>query len=534
MYRSPIRLAGLQPGAGFDKQALSLARKKMLAELELGDGHAIVIDGTELNRQDIARLFDELANERQLAYHIAIANDDALLHFLQTGEIHSFGPGWAENDLYDDPGFRQFVSPYFAAAMSVMFQKVVSGNAGSGMITKFLRQRSFLSVADHDAAYGKITRYFLEIKNRILLCLHRLENQEGADGIQRLAAKVTKEEVEGLCTDYDLFVLNQLPEEFDDLRYSIVDALNDICVTCDHLGSPSLAYAAIAKAATVRCDSLHELVQKNKAVVYDKMQPRAYRTNTNTAPPQKEQPLRWIGLILFIFITIARLAGSSGCRDHSYNYNNSRLYDLKENSDDFRDDGTGADMKTYHSIVGALNGVTVGQEVEIGDTPDTIITLLHKEKNGVDVLAPAWKKMSLSPVDSMPKARGARSKVLIHNKSSWPAIVLYSLDEKYYGSVYILPQSQYTLRYSAGNINADVYSGNKWSDSLTTDVRVHLGQNFSRLVTLQGGFEQHSTYIKSAANALFYRSGGDKAHQKDKIIIEDDPANGTTFWAEYN
>lgn len=544
MYRSPIRLAGLDVGADFNKQTLSLARKKMLAELELGDGHTIIVNGTELNRQDITHLFDELGNGQHLAWHIAIFNDTVLLHFLENGEIQSNGPGWAQNDIYDTPGFRNFISPYFAAAMSAMFQKSLSGSAGSGMITKFKRQRSFLSSADHETAYARLTRYFLEIKNRIMLCLHRIENRGDAEGdndygypsANTTTTEVTKTEIEALCNDYEIFVLNQMPEEFDDLRYSIVNALNDICVTCDHTKRPVLAYAAISKAAAINCESMRELVQNNKQVVYNKLQPRPQRT-TPAPQPQKEQPLRWIGLILFIFITIVRLAGTGGCSKSQQNNFYPSYSTISSSSPDpdavykLLPEASEKRMKTYRSLLVALNDLEKNIPAA-GHTPDTVIRLARKGKNGDDILAPAWQALSLPAADEAPLTNSASANVLIDNKSDWPAIAVYALDEQYFGSAYVSPHAQYNIRYNTNSVHINICSGDQWSNTVAGDVLSYITDDTTKHVRLMGGFRQHSASVKSVYNSFFYRNKAPQKTYNDAIIINNDKTYGTSFTEE--
>lgn len=544
MYRSPIRLAGLEPATSYDKQALSLAKKKMLAELELGDGHAIVVDGTELNRQDIIRLFDELGNEQRLQFHLAISNDPALAHFLETGTLPASKPySWQQNELYDTPAFRSFVSPYFAAALSAFLQKILSGQLAGNMLGLLLRQPLLLQPADHDTAYAKVTRHFLEIKNRILVCLQRIEEPEKPaedyytePGREQKPAMitVTKEEISNLCSAHDIFILNRLPEEFDDLRHTLASSFNNICVACDHAQRYQLAYAAVCKAAEINCPALQELIENNKSVVYSKLHPRTFSNPPQRRRQADDNPLRWVGIVAFAIITFIRLANLGSCNSHSsVNYQVNYPENFTEAG--FRNnDEQINNMATYRNLLAALYDVSMDSDSDT-DTDhdihyerDSATALLKGTKNGMDIFRDTWEKLGLKTTDSMPDQGSEWCDIRIRNNSAWPAVVMYALDETYFSSVYVRPHSSYKLRYQAKEIYADVYSGTNWTDTALTEVRRSLGHHFTSTEILKGKFGTHSGFIHSVQNSFFYRIP-DSSVYHDSIIIENDPAKGTKF-----
>ncbi|MEY4904292.1 MAG: hypothetical protein RLZZ292_2107, partial [Bacteroidota bacterium] len=51
-YTSPFRLLDLGAGATLDKSVLNLAKKKILAELDLSSSQTIVLAGQEMTKND--------------------------------------------------------------------------------------------------------------------------------------------------------------------------------------------------------------------------------------------------------------------------------------------------------------------------------------------------------------------------------------------------------------------------------------------------------------------------------------------------
>ncbi len=116
-YLSPFHFIEL-PGSGQpDKKAILLARKKMLAELELNDGHGIVINGKEVSKNDIIRFFDELQQSADLSYHIAVYEDKVLLKLLEYNILEN-KEWFVPNPLYTDALFIEWIGPYYATSFA--------------------------------------------------------------------------------------------------------------------------------------------------------------------------------------------------------------------------------------------------------------------------------------------------------------------------------------------------------------------------------------------------------------------------------
>jgi hypothetical protein len=111
-YLNPVSLLGTAFQAPLDPRLIQRERKKLLAELELGDGETLNLNGSSFTKNQLLEYFGELEQERIVKYHLAISEDPTLLQFLQTGTIQK-DASFKEAVIYTDPGFIEWLSPYF-------------------------------------------------------------------------------------------------------------------------------------------------------------------------------------------------------------------------------------------------------------------------------------------------------------------------------------------------------------------------------------------------------------------------------------
>ena len=115
LYLSPSSLFGEVIPQPFDKKAIQLARKKLLAEIELNDGNDLQIRGRSYGKNDIINYFEDLLQDHVLEYHTAISQDKVLLVFLEEAAIQP-GEHFAKNPLYTDPLFIRWISASFTGS----------------------------------------------------------------------------------------------------------------------------------------------------------------------------------------------------------------------------------------------------------------------------------------------------------------------------------------------------------------------------------------------------------------------------------
>jgi hypothetical protein len=130
-YRNPLALLEKMNGAGIDSTdtaAVSLLRKKILAELELTADKVLAINGEGFSKNDLLLFFDRLKNKTELYFHQEITSDPVLSEFLATGIITGL---FTDKALYKDKSFLSFIAPFYeplfttAVLSSLQQQRVV-------------------------------------------------------------------------------------------------------------------------------------------------------------------------------------------------------------------------------------------------------------------------------------------------------------------------------------------------------------------------------------------------------------------------
>ena len=115
-----------------DKKSLQLQKKKLLAELELNATGEIKINDRTLSKNDILQYFETLEDETILRYHETVSKDKPLTAFLENSRLPD-DASFAQSSLYGDPGFLQWISPYFYTAFTEYVKYCLQNNDESGL-----------------------------------------------------------------------------------------------------------------------------------------------------------------------------------------------------------------------------------------------------------------------------------------------------------------------------------------------------------------------------------------------------------------
>ena len=216
-YVSPFEALGLKADDNLDKANLNLAKKRLLAELELSGMSTILRGSVELTKNDIINQFDTLAAVKNWDFHRLVAADKALLDFLQ----HKY---WIINrDLkdapqYSDAAFIKFVSPYFLFSYkSVIISYLASQNpkmlAGILKITPCL-----LTDDDHDDAWFSVESFLDGWKDNLNDMAENVKNGH----------VYSDNEVRPFYASNFIDCLNALPDDFSWFRDSYATSLYNI------------------------------------------------------------------------------------------------------------------------------------------------------------------------------------------------------------------------------------------------------------------------------------------------------------------
>jgi hypothetical protein len=284
-----------------DRRALAVQKKKLLAEIELSDRKTVEINGAELNKNDILNLFDKLANTTDLQFHQAIANDEALSHFLAEGYFDS-KEQFADNELYDDPLFIHFISPYYE---EVFTNAVLKSFYDEDVLTmQMLWANPMLMDGDHrENSYRRINRYLYEQKNKLLL----LKEQSIAD------KKATSWEFERYYSIQLIALLNQLPFEFQQFVDDYALELINTGVGIQHINL-KLAVQMLESVRQLQCD---EFIQEQNEERYQIM----YNNLHHRVKTSSRGGYNWWHIVWVVFILFRIIFSVSKCNERSPNLN---------------------------------------------------------------------------------------------------------------------------------------------------------------------------------------------------------------------
>lgn len=187
-----------------DAAALSLLRKKMMAELELTAEKVLWIDGQPLSKNDLLQFFDELQSPVTLPYYQQIDQDEVLLTFLATGKLTGL---FHDHPGYRDPRFITFISPYYeplftgAVLQSLKLQD-------EAMLQRLFANPLLMDATARNKSDGKIFRA-LQVQYQVVET-EAAKRQSYTDSNWEAAAPY-------LTLSY-IHVLNALPELFQETR----------------------------------------------------------------------------------------------------------------------------------------------------------------------------------------------------------------------------------------------------------------------------------------------------------------------------
>ena len=114
-YISPLSVLPINAASGLAPKDLKLAKHKLMAEFELTGSTTIPLAGKEFSRNDVLKLFDQLEQNGFLEFHVLVASDPGLLHFLTAHEIIIDQP-FKLDPKTTTPEFNEWLTPYFCWA----------------------------------------------------------------------------------------------------------------------------------------------------------------------------------------------------------------------------------------------------------------------------------------------------------------------------------------------------------------------------------------------------------------------------------
>lgn len=224
-----------------DTNKIKLARKRLLAEIELSDTQSIFINNKELTKFDIVSLFDSLNDTQLLTIHFAIFKDKPLLNFLENATIPPIF-NFSKNPKLNTEEAIQFISPYYKEVLSEIINKAIA-TKDTNFLNQFFNYNHLLTNEDSFEIHEQITKKLAIINTQIKLLKKRIDEQN----------KITKQEIEVLQIPTTITLLNCLPNDFDSLREDIANNLNNLGCSLINNSYNLFAETLYRKALRINC-----------------------------------------------------------------------------------------------------------------------------------------------------------------------------------------------------------------------------------------------------------------------------------------
>ena len=204
-----------------DSRILKRTKKRLLTEFELQETTTITLNGHEMDKNAILKIFKELEHSNLFQYHLMIAKQPLLNDFLEKGKLGLFRePDWHLPIFKDsDLGFISFLQPYFSEQFNQHFSKS-SINHYRLNYQLLCQAGQYLPTSYEGGCFKNTYRALMEQVNKVEEISKRNYLTE------QLISPFTKKDF--------IERMNLLPDYFIDVRINIGSSLETIALTMNN------------------------------------------------------------------------------------------------------------------------------------------------------------------------------------------------------------------------------------------------------------------------------------------------------------
>jgi hypothetical protein len=158
-YTSPFKELGIDDELEvIDKPSLNLAKKKLLAEIDLSTTHSILRGKREMTKDDVLKAFDNISEVENWDYHRIIAKDPILLRFLEERKLER-DEKILDAPAYQDAAFINFISPYFSYSYTQLVVLCLEKRQPKRMDTLIYNNPFLVTETDAEEIWSEIEQY---------------------------------------------------------------------------------------------------------------------------------------------------------------------------------------------------------------------------------------------------------------------------------------------------------------------------------------------------------------------------------------
>jgi hypothetical protein len=523
LYTSPFEILDV-PGAELqqmDRKLLLLKKKQLLAELELQNGHSIIIKNREFTKNDILGLFEQIEHGGAVEYHAAVAADPVLLQFLQSGSIKA-GKKFNGNPLYQDASFIEFISPFYKAAFNQFVLKAVA-TSNYDTTGAVFSNPLLLNGADYDECLGKLHGYLKEKLHNFTL----LKNSFTANRYTDLSSLHSYYIYDWVLT------LNSLPDDFSGYREDYAVELYNFVVDLWNGKKRDEATAMLYGIQNIKTDgNVKKLISDLLEKVSAAQQPDAGSSSGGASTGR----IVWA---IISFILIALRVASTCNRSNSYSSNdNFRSYTSLQDgfttgyipfsATDKREEAMLALLNTLQHSTTATYKVKKPVVFQTGDDPYKAIfsrpdfkPVPEAEKVVEVETGSGYPRVAEDKTLTNEEAVARPNTVVIEksniktdsisllrvsNELALETILFFISGQKVF-SVYMAPNSTYTVKLTQGSYHLFGYSGKKFSNTLPLNYSYTNNASAKKILAGMGRFDEINSkmllHMKPEKNICF-------------------------------
>ena len=297
-YVSPFESLGVSNFENIDKSSLNLAKKKLLAEIELSNTHSILRGKREMTKDDVLKAFDTMTEVENWDFHRLVAKDSILLRFLEDSKMER-DEKILQAPEYQDTDFINFISPYFSYSYTQLVILCLEKRQPKRLETLMYDNPFLVVETDAENIWSEVEHYVNQKIETI---------EEMADQVER-GVNFTDTEVVGFYAMGTIECLNLLPKgDFDWVRGRYAIALYNFSANTWNKKNHYRAVAMVKNAQLmVLSDYERNLVDERIAFFDVEMA----KLSGNVATSDSESP--WNGRTIFWLVIMVLQVYRHGC-----------------------------------------------------------------------------------------------------------------------------------------------------------------------------------------------------------------------------
>jgi len=332
----------------YSSQAISRARKKMMAEIALA-GDEVVIDDVAYSRNDASTLLDVITEENWKTHSI-IYVQKGLLNFLEKEEFNDEEMRKADAYLYNAP-FVAAVSPYFAHSFNSVSGKLIR-QENFDELYKLLNYQGYILPEHSHEAYQKIRTYLDELN-------YTLRNLSW----EKFSADESI--LHFIFSDEWRRFLNKLPSAFTSLRDELVEHMIGIVLRFQHKATWYYLHRVLVQLKGVETNDFNRSeIERIDKVIYENSKIEGNR-GTQTTPRKNDEVStgRIIWWAVWIVLIIIRVATCNNNNKTTYNFQGSEALERLQQIRSARVD----EKKTEAQLLDYMDSLSQVQSLSVND-----------------------------------------------------------------------------------------------------------------------------------------------------------------------